>query len=753
MKYTKKRNIYNKYLTRKNINNLKGGNHYEDDTFSIEFHYYHDINYDEYSMIVFNSPEELNNFFDTTEAKNITKLLLNNIGLSKLPPNIIKLDKLKYLEINNNQFNDTLHELSQLESLEYLYIQENQIINRTLFDDQENEKNITQFIPLMDKLKYLDLSINNIIILHENIYDNLPNLESLILNNNFVNISDNNLERFQHLTHLELIENDIKDDISKLFLLQQLEILNLSYNYINLVPETINNLTNIKEIYLNNNSLTTLPDISISSLLELNISYNYIDHLPKELIQKVINDELNIIINYKVDFYFLAQLLFNQFYIVAKEVITDFTREQLIYKLNKIIKIDTGMLLTVKENDYQDLKININMNDTIKVESEVDKTSIVKVPYVPNEEKYGEYKDIKLTDAINLAMSRQDISNIRKLNQLKTPKPGKDKEYILKEEIQQIQDYKTITIKEYLEQDKDNIVILYTKQNENNDYIVTKKSKITKLYQDYTKLFFPCLYSDTALNVRDNNLISNTIYLDLKSIGVEFLQGVFSFFCDISYFLESKKNQQVYTLLQNINNYKGFTSLDIFMNQNAVSSWHCQKGTMGSTSILLKANLTDITSDINLNQINLDYYKLQNDIYIYPNYQSMKQNRNEQLGNYYKGLIYYIEDDTILNIIEKENMNILNEFLSIKDIKNMTQINLFTKLKLTINLTNTQGLTDLKQLLENINNLNHKYKETNTTELIAGKKNKKHLSKNNNKKYHRITKHTKKYHKITKNNK
>ncbi len=147
-------------------------------------------------------------------------LFLPNRNLDKLPEEIGNLDELKYLSLFNNK----------LKRLPTVYFK---------------------------NLEYLDLI--------ENKFDNFPiistNIKVLKLQNNAIQGIDLNSiheVRFQNLEVLELMNNKIEYiDSFKYF--PNLRKLDLNYNHLYELPEDIDTLQQLTELYLWGNNLTNLP--------------------------------------------------------------------------------------------------------------------------------------------------------------------------------------------------------------------------------------------------------------------------------------------------------------------------------------------------------------------------------------------------------------------------------------------------------------------------------------------------------------
>ena len=56
--------------------------------------------------------------------------------------------------------------------------------------------------------------------------------------------------------------------------LQNVTVLDLSFNFLTSLPVSLNTCTNLQEVWVNNNQLVSLPDLSALSLTRLDVSHN-----------------------------------------------------------------------------------------------------------------------------------------------------------------------------------------------------------------------------------------------------------------------------------------------------------------------------------------------------------------------------------------------------------------------------------------------------------------------------------------------
>ena len=738
-------------------------------------------------------------------CQNLEKLEVRNNSIEEIISNPdIKFLNLELLDLSKNEL--TKLDITKLQScpnLEKLDVRNNQI------DEIISNLNI-----IFPKLELLNLSDNIINELNVTKLKFCPNLKELEVKNNYIDeiISNPNIT-FPNLRLLDLSKNKLTTfDLTTLQFCPDLKLLELNKNEeLNRITGNFDNLIHLEIIGLRKTNITTIPDISKLMKLEtIDLQNTNVYYLPVPVIKsqlRSIIDENENKISVKYNNLYFYNLIYKQFYSIGINIYTiDILKEKIL----DILEIDDTVIfhnILNYENDYQNIELNINQNDTIQIENEETIKKQILVPYVPTDYQY-QYQDIsqyigkEIDEAIKLATDNIDICNKKALEKLKNQGTLKKvpenynplnyikvdsyigkkvndakilamrnsdncnmkylnnlKTYELKEDIQDTIEKIEINIGEYLSKSIDNIIILYTNNGE-QDYIITQKSKIIKMYTDLTHLFYPCLYHDTAIYPRNKNLIHSDIYLDLKSVseGSEFFEGVSSFFCNVDAIINSDLEEQTFALIQNLNYYSGFTSLDVLVNQNAVSGWHCQEGTAGSTSQIIKVNqiTNKPTTNINLNTIHLQYYKFKNEFYVFPNYKNMISNcvYHDYKGNYYKGISYSLKkkeeekdeeeekkQDKILEIYDIKNYNILNEFYEIEDIKNMKQILLDTSFNLKYNLS--------QNIEEEIKNDNDKLSQIfkilssiNTTGVGGNKKSKKTNKKNRLKiKKYKTTKH------------
>ena len=200
----------------------------------------------------FNSFLLLDNYYSINKNNEITGILIHNINYKKFYDLIINLKKLKYLDLSYNQIID-ISALKDLTNLNTLYLDGNQISDISALKDLTN-------------LNTLDLRNNQISDIST--LEDLTNLNTLDLSDN--QISDiSALKDLTNLNTLDLSNNQISD-ISALKDLTNLNTLYLSNNQISDIS-ALKDLTNLNTLYLHNNQISDIS--ALKDLTNLNNLY------------------------------------------------------------------------------------------------------------------------------------------------------------------------------------------------------------------------------------------------------------------------------------------------------------------------------------------------------------------------------------------------------------------------------------------------------------------------------------------------
>ncbi|KAG1324512.1 hypothetical protein G6F62_009058 [Rhizopus arrhizus] len=218
---------------------------------------------------------------------NITELDLSRNRLTSLPSQIIHLKNLKILNLVSNQINIIPTELYKLQSLQVLNLSQNKI------------KTIPHEMPI-----------------------NLRNLVTLRIAANQIDQLPSSLHHWAHMKHFELgsvyggnqltklpkdiinmsqleeldISNNQLSSIPNHFVIPTLNTLNLSNNHLDYIPNTIAHCHRLVSLNLSKNNLTSLPSdlMNLQQLKSLDISDNLLCILPSEILENMSSTTLLI---------------------------------------------------------------------------------------------------------------------------------------------------------------------------------------------------------------------------------------------------------------------------------------------------------------------------------------------------------------------------------------------------------------------------------------------------------------------------
>jgi ankyrin repeat protein len=170
-----------------------------------------------------------------------------------------------------------------------------------------------------------------------------------------------------------------------------------------------------------------------------------------------------------------------------------------------------------------------------------------------------------------------------------------------------------IHIETFIQEDKNNIVIVYNKNNyffTNRDTIMTQKNDAT---------IYPCIQPDT---MRDENIIRTKPLYDLKKIG--FVAG---FPCVMDKFFENPENQ-LFALINTNEKYPSFVS-DNVLNRGGsyVSGLHCQSGQESRISYLI---IAEPSSEDNPDTVQMGGVRTLKDIRKFENMKKKKHTRKHK---------------------------------------------------------------------------------------------------------------------------
>ena len=148
----------------------------------------------------------------------------------------------------------------------------------------------------------------------------------------------------------------------------------------------------------------------------------------------------------------------------------------------------------------------------------------------------------------------------------------------------------TRDIQEYLQEDKDNIMLIYKSNKADTDleYFGTTRPIITQQYNDEHNLFYGCnkVIIPPPFVPRKEDYNKNDVYFKLSKIG---LVGTSSEYCDVNTLLKNKEHQ-LFAIKNLDKKYPSFVAKHVLGNNpNVISGSHCQGGDAASVSTLIKA--------------------------------------------------------------------------------------------------------------------------------------------------------------------
>lgn len=205
-------------------------------------------------------------------VEGLEELETEGMNGEEVPPEIMRMKKLKRLDLGENALKELPKEFDELVKLEALLLY----------------NNFFQLFPLvvtrLPALKVLDLSDNELETLPTEL-DKLTRLEVLNLSNNQFKTLPVVIPELTSLEQLDLSDNELETLPATLAKLTRLETLALEGNRFEAVPHVLFQLKKLKELDLSNYEFTELPaDVcQFSNLRTLNLKYNKLEQLPKGL--------------------------------------------------------------------------------------------------------------------------------------------------------------------------------------------------------------------------------------------------------------------------------------------------------------------------------------------------------------------------------------------------------------------------------------------------------------------------------------
>nr|XP_054600527.1 erbin isoform X2 [Nothobranchius furzeri] len=229
------------------------------------------------------------------EEEAVTSLDYSHCSLETVPKEIFSFEKtLQELYLDANQIEELPKQLFNCQLLNRLSMPDNDltvlpaaIANLVNLRELDVSKNSIQEFPENIKnckvLTVVEASVNPISKLPEG-FTQLLNLTQLYVNDAFLEFLPATFGRLTKLQILELRENQLKM-LPNMQKLTQLERLDLGSNEFVEVPEVLEHLTGLKELWMDGNKLSFLPGMlgTLKQLVYLDVSKNNLDMIDEKI--------------------------------------------------------------------------------------------------------------------------------------------------------------------------------------------------------------------------------------------------------------------------------------------------------------------------------------------------------------------------------------------------------------------------------------------------------------------------------------
>lgn len=207
------------------------------------------------------------------------KLYLNHNLILNVPFEIVLFHKLKFLDISNNNLTHLNDYILHLPELQTLYLKNNQLDNNGLPKDLSE----------LTKIREINLSGNQLTVVPPQLYE-VASLRYLYLGNNSITEVRPEIKALQNLQVLHLGGNSLTNVPEELGALGTLSGLVLSNNKLRRLPRAISRLTKLRSLLLHTNNLCCLPVeiVKLRGLNELSLRDNplvtrFVNSCAKEL--------------------------------------------------------------------------------------------------------------------------------------------------------------------------------------------------------------------------------------------------------------------------------------------------------------------------------------------------------------------------------------------------------------------------------------------------------------------------------------
>lgn len=242
--------------------------------------------------------------------KKLIRLLAYDNNISELPDSIGSFPVLRELNVFENNLSNIPESIGNLKALMYLRIGNNKLSYLpdticgltslvTLSADRNNITELPDNLWSMPKLTEVNLNNNNLNAIPSG-FTSSSQLKELLLRNNHLLSLPKDMKSVSALAVLDVSENSLDADVLDCFssqikylklysnnieavpIISGLKYMDISDNNIKLIPDNINEMSELLYIGLNNNKIEEIPPelFKITSLTGINLNHNDIAQIP-----------------------------------------------------------------------------------------------------------------------------------------------------------------------------------------------------------------------------------------------------------------------------------------------------------------------------------------------------------------------------------------------------------------------------------------------------------------------------------------
>ena len=199
--------------------------------------------------------------------ENLEILMMTKCNLKKFPDHLLQLKKMCCLVLDNNPLGPVNFEILQSNSLQSISL-------RGCFIPE-------MFAPQLSSLRYIDIRSNSIQVFP---VDLNRKLNVLKLSGNEIDIIPEELSLLKNLTELEMSSCEIKQFPRVVLTLETLQSLDISNNFIHNIPEDILKLK-LRKLCIGGNPLDEFPTFidELSDLDEIDLSSSFLEKIPYDI--------------------------------------------------------------------------------------------------------------------------------------------------------------------------------------------------------------------------------------------------------------------------------------------------------------------------------------------------------------------------------------------------------------------------------------------------------------------------------------